>query len=107
MNRWNVGALGMRMLSRPLRKWLNVPQGLLLMRAKHIPWCYKLLAFGLGALITALLMALELPVESLLATLLIGLPIDISVDGLEAILGPLVFGSALLPLVLPRQLLQE
>ncbi|CCW34940.1 hypothetical protein CTKA_00038 [Chthonomonas calidirosea] len=77
------------------------------MRSKQIPWRYKLLALGLGALITALLMALELPVESLLATLLIGLPIDISVDGLEAILGPIVFGSALLPLVLPRQQLQE
>lgn len=107
MGKWGLSTLRMRVMAPVVRKWFDVKLGMLLMRDKRVPWRYKLLALGAGGLLTALLISSELPIESLLATLLIGIPVDISVDGIETILGPILFGSAILPHIVPQSLWRE
>lgn len=86
---------------------LDIKFGFSLLRNRRVPMRYKLLALGLGAALTAGLVALELPVESILAALVIGLPFDAALDGLETMVGPVLFGVLLLPHLAPRGLVEQ
>lgn len=78
----------------------------LLLRDKSIPITSKLLALGLGSVLTWMLIGLELPLELFLGTLLpvIGFGVDAMIDGAEAIICPVLFAALMLPYLAPRQL---
>ena len=73
---------------------------------RHVPVKSKALALAIGCGLTTALVALEVPLESVLGILLpfIGEALDLFVDGLEVLVLPMVLASAVLPYLLPRQL---
>ena len=83
---------------------LDVRFGLALLRDRRIPIGAKLMSLAIGGGITAAVMAMELPLESLLALLVpfIGFASDALIDGLEAVIGPMVVAALVLPHLAPE-----
>lgn len=79
---------------------LDIKPGIASFRDREVPLSKKAFALSLGAALTIALMAIEFPLESLLAGMIIGMPIDISMDGLEAVFGPVLFACVILPRLL-------
>ena len=69
------------------------------MISRNVPLIRKVAALGFGALLTAVLIALELPVESIVAGLLnlFGIGLDVVFDGFEIVVGPVLFAALLMP----------
>jgi hypothetical protein len=88
---------------------LDVKLGFALFKDRRIPAWTKLAALALAGAITALLVTLEIPLESIFALILpvLGLTLDIVADGLEAVALPLLIGALLLPFVAPRSLVEQ
>lgn len=89
--------------------FLDVRFGFALLRDRRVPFGAKAMALGLGAAIVALLISLELPLEGLWALLLplIAVPLDFVVDGMEAVIGPILLGALLLPFLAPRHIIDR
>ncbi|HZO91136.1 MAG TPA: hypothetical protein VFB38_22615 [Chthonomonadaceae bacterium] len=85
---------------------LDARLGLALLRDRRVPPGAKLLAFGLGVGLTALLIASELPLEGLWSVVfpLFGFLMDTALDGLEALVLPLLLTALLLPFLASRPL---
>lgn len=84
---------------------LDIRFGLSLLRDRRVPLSSKFLAVGLACALVAGLVALELPLESALTVLVPPLFFaDMAVDGLESVVGPLVFCALFLPWVAPKPL---
>lgn len=81
---------------------LDMKFGFALLRDGRVPIQYKLIALGIGGALTAALLAMELPVEAILAALVVGLPFDLALDGLETMVGPVLIGILLLPHLAPK-----
>lgn len=81
----------------------DVQFGLALLRDRRVPVVSKLMALSAGAGIIALMISLELPLESLIGLILplLGAVADVAVDGIEAVLGPVVIAALLLPHLAP------
>jgi hypothetical protein len=69
------------------------------MRDKQVPVHVKFLAFTLASCVTILLLAFEVPLESVLALAMpvLGVPFDFVVDGMEVVALPMLLTLALLP----------
>jgi len=91
------------------RSLLDVRLGFALMRDRRVPLRAKLLAILIGLALTGLVEFLELPVEGLLSMLLpiLGDVGDVLVDGAEMIAGPLLLAGLLLPLLAPRDVVDQ
>jgi hypothetical protein len=78
---------------------LNIRYGLSLLLNRNVPVLRKALAIGLGVVAASLLVALELPFESIVAGLLnlFGMGLDVLLDGLEVIVGPILFAAMIMP----------
>jgi hypothetical protein len=77
-----------------------------LFRDRTVPFHVKVLALTLGAAATFLLMAVEAPLEGVLAVALpfLGVPLDFAIDGLEVFVLPVLFAVLVLPsLVMARR----
>jgi hypothetical protein len=81
--------------------------GLALLRDRRVPLGSKLAALTIGAILVAGLVALELPFEAVLAALVIGIVPEGIFDGLEVLVGPVLFGCLALPHIAPRELVQQ
>jgi hypothetical protein len=81
--------------------------GFALLRDRRISFSSKAMALGLGAALVAALIALELPFELILATLVVGLLPEGIFDGLEVVIGPILFGCLLLPHIAPAEIVQR
>ena len=83
--------------------------GFALLRDRRVPVGAKLLALGLGVAATAVINALELPLEVLIAVLLpgVGLAVDAVLNGVEFIAGPLLASALVLPFVAPKSLVER
>jgi hypothetical protein len=88
---------------------LDTKFGFALLRDRRIPPGLKLFSLGLGMGLMALLIGMELPLEGLWALLLppLALPLDFAIDGLEAVIGPLLIASLLLPHLAPKALVSR
>ena len=109
MLRWLLRWFGFRMLRRAVvggkrPPLLDFGLGFALLKDRRVPLRSKGTAVLLGCVATAALIALELPVEALIALLfnVPGLGLDFAIDGLEAVAGPLLFGALLIPRLAPR-----
>ena len=87
----------------------NMKLGFALLRDRRVSFWPKLFALGLGGAVVALIIALEISPEALLAIALpgIGLALDFVTDGMEAVLVPFLFGALLLPFIAPRDLVSQ
>jgi hypothetical protein len=67
------------------------------------------MALGIGAACIGALEVLELPLEGVLAAILplIGITGDIVFDGAEAIVGPVIIATMVLPYLVPPPLIQQ
>jgi len=88
---------------------LNMKLGFALLRDRRVSFWPKLFAIGIGGAVAALLVALEISPETLLAFALpgLGLALDFATDGLEAVLVPFLMGALILPFMAPRDLVNR
>ena len=88
---------------------IDLGLGMALMRDSRVPAKHKAAAVGVGVAVATGLVALELPLEALVA---MALPVlggvgDVIVDGAEEAIGTLVVASLVLPHIAPRHIVAE
>jgi len=94
-------------LTRP--KSMNIRLGYRLLRDHRVPIRAKLMALGIGAACIGALELLQLPLEAVLAGILplIGITGDIAFDGAEAVVGPVIIATMLLPYLVAPPLVRQ
>ena len=94
-------------LTRP--NSMNIRLGYRLLRDHRVPIRAKLMALGIGAACIGALELLQLPLEAVLAGILplIGITGDIAFDGAEAVVGPVIIATMLLPYLVPPPLVRQ
>jgi len=88
---------------------MNMTLGYALLRDRRVPIRAKLIALGIGAAGVGAIELLQLPVEGVVAALLplIGAAGDLALDGAEAVIGPVLIATLLLPHLAPADLVQQ
>jgi hypothetical protein len=88
---------------------MNMTLGYALLRDRRVPIRAKLIALGIGAAGVGAIELLQLPVEGVVAALLplIGAAGDLALDGAEAVIGPVLIATLLLPHLAPPDLVQQ
>ena len=86
------------------RRHIDIPLGFTLLRDHRVPIQKKLWALLIGMLGAAALIAIEFPLE--LLAVILAIPFGI-VDGLEALILPIVFACASLPRLTPLALVDQ
>jgi hypothetical protein len=88
---------------------MNLTLGYALLRDRRVPIRTKLIALGIGAASVGAIELLQLPMEGILAALLpfIGAAGDLTLDGAEAVIGPIVIATLLLPHLAPAPLVRQ
>jgi hypothetical protein len=94
-----------RLLAHRLSGYLDISYGRRLFLDRSVPVKTKMAAMAVGCAATAGLVALEIPLESVMGILLpfVGEVLDVLVDGIEVIVLPMLIASAALPHLLPKQ----
>jgi len=114
MLRWAFRLLGVRALKSAVSGGRRPPLldfglGFSLFRDRRVAVSNKAVALllGMGALVV--LTALELPVEAIIAALLNlpGIGLDMVIEGVEIIAGPLLFASLFLTRLAPREIVER
>jgi hypothetical protein len=88
---------------------MNITLGYTLLRHRRVPIRTKLVALGIGAATVGALELLELPVEGVLAALLpfVGVAGDLAFGSMEAVVGPILIATLLLPHLVPDDLVRQ
>ena len=88
---------------------MNMILGYALLRDRRVPIRTKLIALGIGAAGVGAIELLQLPVEGVLAALLpfIGAAGDLALDGAEAVIGPILIATFLLPYLAPAHIVRQ
>jgi hypothetical protein len=88
---------------------MKMTLGYALLRDRRVPIRTKLIALGIGAAGVGAIELLQLPVEGVVAALLplIGAAGDLALDGAEAVIGPVLIATLLLPHLAPADLVQQ
>ena len=83
--------------------------GYRLLRDRRVSIRAKLIALGIGAAVMSVVELLQLPIEGVLAAFLpfVGAAGDLALDGAEAIIGPVLIASVLLPHLTPADLVTQ
>ncbi len=91
------------------RPIIDIGLGLALLRDGRVPLARKAMALLMGAVAVFVMIGLELPVETMIALLLNipGVGLDIAIDGLEAVAGPILIGSLFLIRLAPPTLVEQ
>jgi hypothetical protein len=89
--------------------FLDIKLGFAMLKDRRVTFRPKLMAVGLGAGLIALLIGLEIPLESLLALVLpfFGLVAGAVTDAMEAVIGTLGVAAILVPHLTPKLLTQQ
>jgi hypothetical protein len=88
---------------------MNAALGYALLRDRRVSLRPKLVALGVGLGAVGLIELLQLPLESVLALLLpaVGAATDIAVDGVEAVVVPVLVATLLMPYLAPPSIVQQ
>jgi hypothetical protein len=88
---------------------MNMPLGYALLRDRRVPIRTKLIALGIGAATVGAIELLQLPIEGVVAMLLpfIGAAGDLALDGAEAVIGPVLIATLLLPYLASPDLVRQ
>jgi hypothetical protein len=86
------------------RGWLNFRLGFARLRDRRVSVLTKLAAVASGITLTAILVAIEFPLETILAILIpfIGPVLDIAFDGFEIFVLPLLFTALIIRWLAPK-----
>lgn len=78
---------------------LDPRRGWSLLRDRDVAVADKIIALGMGVVLTAVLTAAEIPVEAIVGLFLpvLGVGADLLFDGMEMVIGPVLFASLLMP----------
>jgi hypothetical protein len=95
-------------MSSPLNP-VNMQLGYALLRDRRVPIRTKLIALGIGAAAIGAIEVLQLPVEGIFAVLLpfVGAAGDLALDGAEAIIGPVLIATLVLPHIAPADIVRQ
>ena len=88
---------------------MNMTLGYALLRDRRVPIRTKLIALGIGAAGVGAIELLQLPLEGVFAALLplVGAAGDLTLDGAEAVIGPILIATLLLPHLVPADLVRQ
>jgi hypothetical protein len=88
---------------------MNMTLGYALLRDRRVPIRTKLIALGIGAAGVGAIELLQLPLEGVFAALLplVGAVGDLTLDGAEAVIGPILIATLVLPHLVPGDLLRQ
>jgi hypothetical protein len=88
---------------------MNMTLGYALLRDRRVPIRTKLIALGIGAAGVGAIELLQLPFEGVFAALLpfVGAAGDLTLDGAEAVIGPILIATLLLPHLVPADLVRQ
>jgi hypothetical protein len=88
---------------------MNMRLGYALLRDRRVPIRIKLIALGIGAASVGAIELLQLPIEGVVAALLpfLGAAGDLALDGAEAVIGPLLIATLILPHLAPAQIVEQ
>ena len=88
---------------------MNMTLGYALLRDRRVPIRTKLIALGLGAAGVGAIELLQLPLEGVFAALLpfVGAAGDLTLDGAEAVIGPILIATLVLPHLVPADLVRQ
>jgi len=86
---------------------MNIRLGYRLLRDHRVPIRTKLMALGIGAACIGALELLQLPLVLAGILPLIGITGDIAFDGAEAVVGPVIIATMLLPYLVPPPLVRQ
>jgi hypothetical protein len=88
---------------------MNMPLGYALLCDRRVPIRTKLIALGIGAAAVGTIELLQLPIEGVVAMLLpfIGAAGDLALDGAEAVIGPVLIATLLLPYLASPDLVRQ
>jgi hypothetical protein len=88
---------------------MNMPLGYALLRDRRVSLRPKLVALGTGLAAVAVIEFLQIPLESVFAFLLpvAGAAGDVALDGAEAVIGPVLIATLLMPHLAPANIVQQ
>ena len=88
---------------------MNMKLGYALLRDRRVPIRIKLIALGIGAAGIGAIELLQLPIEGVFAAVLpfIAAAGDLTLDGAEAVIGPLLIATFLLPYLTLADLVRQ
>jgi hypothetical protein len=88
---------------------MNAPLGYALLRDRRVSLRPKLMALGAGLAVMGIIQVLQIPFESVLAFVLpgVGAAGDVAVDGVEAVVVPVLVATLLMPYLAPPSIVQE
>ncbi len=88
---------------------MNMTLGYALLRDRRVPIRTKLIALGIGAAGVGAIELMQLPLEGVFAALLplVGAAGDLTLDGAEAVIGPVLIATLLLPHLAPADLVRH
>lgn len=83
--------------------------GYALLRDRRVPIRTKLIALGIGAAGVGAIELMQLPLEGVFAALLplVGAAGDLTLDGAEAVIGPILIATLVLPHLVPGELVRQ
>jgi hypothetical protein len=96
-------------LRPPQHNPMSMQLGYALLRDRRVSIRAKLIALGIGAATIGAIELLQLPVEGVIAALLpfVGVAGDLALDGAEAVIGPVLIATLLLPHLAPAEIVQQ
>jgi hypothetical protein len=88
---------------------MSMQLGYALLRDRRVSIRAKLIALGIGAAAIGAIELLQLPVEGVVAALLpfIGAAGDLALDGAEAVIGPVLIATLVLPHIAPADIVRQ
>ncbi|HYY30240.1 MAG TPA: hypothetical protein VE860_20020 [Chthoniobacterales bacterium] len=88
---------------------MNAPLGYALLRDRRVSLRPKLAALGMGLAAAGLMELLQIPLESLFALVLpvVGIAGDVTLDGAEAVVLPVLVATLLMPYLAPPEIVQQ
>ena len=91
------------------RGWFDFKLGFALLRDRRVSILTKLAAIASGITLTAIFVAIEVPLESLIGILMpfLGLAIDIAFDGLELLVLPALIAAIVIRWLAPKAVVES
>ena len=110
-----IGLIGRRALPKAVvghahrKGWIDLKLGYALLRDKRVSILTKLAALATGVTLTAVLIAMVVPVEGILALFapFLGFVLDFAIDGIEFVLFPLVIASIVIRWLAPKAVVES
>ena len=89
--------------------WIDLKLGLALLRDQRVSVLAKLASVASGVGLTAVMIALEVPLEGIIGALLpiLGIMFDVAFDGIEFLILPVVIGSIVIRWFAPKHVVDE